>query len=111
VRGALPHLPFLDGAFDLVLCAHLLFVYAARFDPAWHLAACLELARVSAGEVRIHPVCGPNGRRYPQLDELRRGLEAQGLASELRRVDYEFFAGSTSTLVLQRTAAPVAVAA
>jgi SAM-dependent methyltransferase len=111
VRAALPQLPFLDGAFDLVLCAHLLFVYAARFDLAWHVAACAELARVSAGEVRIHPLCGPGGRRYPQLDALRRELEARGLDSEVRRVDYAFFAGSTTTLVLRRAETRVAVAA
>ena len=67
VRGALPLLPFLDGAFDLVLCAHLLFIYAARFDFDWHLEACAELARVSSGEVRIHPVCGADGRPYAEL--------------------------------------------
>lgn len=111
VRGSLPQLPFLDGAFDLVLCAHLLFVYAARFDLAWHVAACAELARVSTGEVRIHPLCGPDGRRYPQLDALRRALEPLGLDSEVRRVDYEFFAGSTSTLVLRQAEARVCVAA
>src|SRR5690606_38843088 len=51
VGASLPRLPFLDGAFDLVLCAHLLFTYAQRFDFDWHLAACRELARVSTGEV------------------------------------------------------------
>lgn len=102
VRGALPLLPFLDGAFDLVLCAHLLFIYAARFDFAWHLAACLELARVSGGEVRIHPVCGTDGRPYPGLEKLRRELRTHGVHSEVVPVDYEFFAGSNSMLVLTR---------
>jgi SAM-dependent methyltransferase len=100
VRGALPLLPFLDGAFDLVLCAHLLFIYAAQFDFAWHLAACAELARVSGGEVRIHPVCGPGGRPYAELERLRRELATQGVESEVVPVDYEFFAGSNRTLVL-----------
>ena len=103
VRGALPHLPFLDGAFDLVLCAHLLFIYATRFDLAWHVAACVELARVSNGEVRIHPVCGANGQLYPQLDALRRELAAEGIESTVVPVNYEFFVGSTSMLVLHRT--------
>src|SRR5262249_18392843 len=31
VRASLPVLPFLDQGFSLVLCAHLLFIYAARF--------------------------------------------------------------------------------
>lgn len=102
VRAALPLLPFLDGAFDLVLCAHLLFIYAARFDLAWHLAACAELARVSSGEVRIHPLVGPGGRPYGELDVLRRELATRGIASEVRKVNYEFFVGSSSMLVLQR---------
>jgi hypothetical protein len=99
--AALPRLPFLDGAFDLVLCAHLLFVYARRFDFAWHLAACRELVRVSAGEVRIHPLCGTDGRRYPELARLRRELLDQGITSETVATNYEFFAGSGTMLVLQ----------
>lgn len=101
VRASLPLLPFLDGAFDLVLCAHLLFIYAARFDFDWHVAACAELARVSQGEVRIHPLCGPDGRPYPQLDRLRAELGARGVTSAVVRVNYEFFVGSTTMLVLK----------
>eukprot|EP01035_Chromulina_nebulosa_P038899 gene38899-52538_t len=89
VGARLPRLPFLDGAFDLVLCAHLLFVYAPRFDLAWHVAACLELVRVSAGEVRIHPVCGADGRRYPELAALR---------SELAEAVQELFPGTQVTI-------------
>ena len=83
-----------------MLCAHLLFTYAKRFDFEWHLAACRELARVSAGEVRIHPVCGADGRRYPELDRLQAELQAGGIASRLVRVNYEFFIGASSMLVL-----------
>lgn len=100
VGGALPLLPFLDEAFDLVLCAHLLFVDARRFDFAWHLAACRELARVSVGEVRIHPVCGADGRPYSGLSRLRRELLAGDVASAVVDVDYEFFVGSGTMLVL-----------
>ena len=107
VGGALPRLPFFDGAFDLVLCAHLLFVYARKFDFAWHLAACRELVRVSAGEVRLHPHCGTDGRTYPGLARLRRELEEAGIMSTVAKVDYEFFAGSGTMLVLQRPRAPV----
>ena len=100
VRASLPLLPFLDGAFDLVLCAHLLFLYAQRFDFEWHVAACTELARVSHGEVRIHPVCGLGGKPYAELDRLRARLAEQGISSAVVRVNYEFFAGSSSMLVL-----------
>lgn len=105
VGARLPRLPFLDGAFDLVLCAHLLFVYARRFDLAWHVAACRELVRVSAGEVRIHPVCGADGRRYPELAALRAELAENGIASEVVSVNHEFFVGSSSMLVLSRKSA------
>jgi hypothetical protein len=105
VGASLPRLPFFDGTFDLVLCAHLLFTYANRFDFDWHLAACRELVRVSAGEVRLHPVCGTDGRPYPRLAALRRELKATGIASEIVRVDYEFFVGTDTTLVLKRAPA------
>ncbi len=104
VSGALPRLPFFDGTFDLVLCAHLLFTYASRFDFDWHLAACKELVRVSAHEVRLHPVVGVDGKPYPALPRLRRELKAAGIASVLVDVDYEFFAGADSMLVLRRAA-------
>lgn len=102
VGGALPTLPFLDRQFDLVLCAHLLFVYARQFDFAFHLSACMELVRVSAGDVRIHPVCGLDGKPYPELDRLRVELEAQSIGSEIVPLDYAFFAGADSMLVLRR---------
>ena len=102
VGGALPRLPFFDGTFDLVLCAHLLFTYAARFDFDWHLAACRELVRVSAGEVRLHPVVSVDGKPYAGLARLRRELKAGGIASELVRVNYEFFVGTDMMLVLKR---------
>lgn len=105
VGGALPHLPFFDRTFDLVLCAHLLFVYAARFDYEWHLAACRELVRVSDAEVRIHPICGADGKPYPKLPMLRRDLRETGIDSEVVPVEYEFFTGSNAMLVLRRTAA------
>lgn len=103
VGGALPQLPFFDRTFDLVLCAHLLFIYSARFDFDWHLAACRELVRVSAGEVRIHPLCGADGKPYSKLPALRRELRDGGIESEVVSVDYEFFLGSTSMLILRRS--------
>ncbi|WP_438479865.1 class I SAM-dependent methyltransferase [Oleiharenicola lentus] len=102
VRASLPSLPFLDQSFSLVLCAHLLFIYAAQFDYDWHLAACKELVRVATREVKIHPVCGADGKPYPQLERLRADLAVEGISSEVVRVNYEFFAGGHSMLVLRR---------
>jgi hypothetical protein len=103
VGAALPQLPFLDRAFDVVLCAHFLFLYAKQFDLTFHLEACRELVRVSRDEVRIHPIVGPGGRRYPQLKELRAALADDGIASEIVEVEYEFFAGADEMLVLRRS--------
>jgi SAM-dependent methyltransferase len=102
VGGVLPRLPFFDRTFDLVLCGQLLFV-SPRFDFDWHVAACRELVRVSAGEVRINPVCSGDGRPYPGIARLRRDLRAAGIASELVSVDYEFIQGGGTILVLRRS--------
>jgi hypothetical protein len=101
--AALPYLPFLDQAFDLVLCAHFLFVYEQRLDFEFHLAACRELVRVSREEVRIHPLVGLGGKRYTGLSRLRAELREEGIESEVVSVNYEFFQGSDSMLVLRRS--------
>ena len=100
VGGALPQLPFEDRSFDLVLCAHLLFIYQRMLDYDFHLAACRELVRVSRGEVRIHPVCGPDGFPYAKLPRLRADLAKTSIASQIVPVNYEFFRGSGTMLVL-----------
>jgi hypothetical protein len=100
--AALPQLPFFDRTFDVVFCAHFLFIYARQFDDAFHLAACRELVRVSRDEVRIHPVCGPDGRPYEHLETLRRDLARLEIDSRVVPIDYEFFVGSGSMLVLTR---------
>jgi hypothetical protein len=102
VRGALPLLPFLDDAFDLVLCAHLLFIHTAHFDFGWHLTACAELMRVSGRKVCIHPVCGTDGRPCAEFGRLRRELLARGVHSAVVPVDYKILTGSNSMLVLTR---------
>ena len=88
VAAALPSLPFADRTFAITLSSHLLFCWADRLDVAFHVAALVELARVTAGEVRVFPLLDPSAVRHPALDEVRRRLDAAGVASELRRVDY-----------------------
>ena len=101
VGGSLPRLPFGDRAFDVVLCAHFLFLYQRFLDYEGHLRACLEMCRVSAGEVRIHPVCSLDGLPYAYLDRLRADLSQRGISSEVIPVAYGFFAGTGSTLILR----------
>ena len=101
VAGALPHLPFTAGAFDLALCSHLLFTWSDVFDEAWHEAALLELLRV-AREVRVFPlvVQGP-GDPVPFLPVLVDRLEGLGHRAEVVDVPYEFQRGASRMLAVR----------
>ncbi|MFH8990276.1 methyltransferase domain-containing protein [Streptomyces sp. NPDC017940] len=106
VAGALPHLPFPDRSFDLVLSSHLLFSYGAQLGEDFHLSALIELVRVARREVRLFPVVlHTSDERYPALDRLRNALDALGVPSRLDRVGYAFQPGGDEVLVLD-TAAP-----
>lgn len=100
VGAGLPQLPFLDRAFDLVLCGHLLFSQPESLDFEWHVAAAAELARVSSGEVRIYPFCAADGRPYPEARSLLRELQARDIRNAVVPVPYEFLAGANTMLVL-----------
>jgi SAM-dependent methyltransferase len=102
VAARLPHLPFADAAFALVLSAHLLFSYPDHFDRAAHVANLLELVRVSAGEVRVFPLVDSEGVVHPEVDAIRADVAARGVASELRRVPYEFQRGGHTMLVCRK---------
>jgi hypothetical protein len=102
VTAALPSLPFADRQFELVLSANFLFLYGDRLDLEFHLACLRELYRVAAGEVRIFPLVGLDGLRYPHLAEALAALEADGIASEIREVPYEFQRGARHMLRLSR---------
>lgn len=99
VPGSLPKLPFGDGRFDLVLCSHLLFTWADKYDRDWHLASLRELVRVSRSEVRIFPLVQQGaGDPVDYLPDLL--AELAGVTSEIRKVPYEFQAGADEMLVL-----------
>jgi ubiquinone/menaquinone biosynthesis C-methylase UbiE len=101
VPGSLPELPFEDARFDLVLCSHLLFTWADKYDRDWHLAALKELVRVSRSEVRIFPLVHQGaGEPVGYLPELLE--ELRPVASEIRKVPYEFQVGADQMLVLSR---------
>lgn len=98
--AALPDLPFADGAFDLVLCSHLLFTWSDQLDQQWHLAALTELSRIGA-DVRIFPlVVQRTGEPVPFLESVRRELAAAGIETQVRQVPYEFQRGGDRMLVL-----------
>lgn len=101
VEAALPDLPFADGAFRLVLSGYLLFAYPDHLDEAAHEAALRELLRVAREEVRLYPLIDTAYARYPRIDALRRMVEAEGVATEVRGVRYRFQRGATEVLILR----------
>lgn len=102
VAAALPHLPFPDRAFDLVLSAHLLFTYGDRLDAELHLQALLELCRVTRSDVRLFPLLEHSGRRDELLlHRVRTGLDEHGVDSDVVRVEYEVQRGGDQMLVLR----------
>jgi hypothetical protein len=99
VAASLPNLPFLDGEFDLVLCANFLFLYSSTesggilkdspFDYKFHLAALRELCRVTKGGLRLYPLNGPEVERHGYLDKLIAELTAAGNRCELVSVPHK----------------------
>ncbi|MGC1732248.1 MAG: hypothetical protein WA731_06195 [Pseudonocardiaceae bacterium] len=103
VPGALPHLPFGDGVFDLVLSSHLLFAFADRLDYAFHYAGILELIRVTGTELRIFPLVAMAATvPYPRLEQLRTELANAKVITRVVDVDYEFQTGGNQMLVCTR---------
>lgn len=90
----LPRLEFADGAFDLVLCSHLLFLYSEQLSDQFHLEAIAELKRV-AREVRIFPLLDLNGNVSRHLGPVQKRWNAK-----LVTVEYEFLRGADQMLVL-----------
>lgn len=101
VAAALPELPFADGAFDVALSAHLLFLYGDRLDVAFHRSALAELARVASDEVRVYPLCGLDTERYDRVDEAVAPLRAAGHIVSERAVPFEFQRGADEMLVVE----------
>lgn len=101
VSGRLPELPFQSDAFELALCSHLLLFCAEQLDAEFHRSSVRELLRV-ASEIRIIPIVDVNARPSPRLEPLLRELRAEGHATELRHVPYEFQRGGDQMLRIRR---------
>ncbi|TWJ33366.1 class I SAM-dependent methyltransferase [Geobacter argillaceus] len=100
IDAELPNLPFPDGAFDLALCSHFLFLYSEQFDLAFHLQSLHELCRV-AREVRVFPVVELGSIRSRHLDAVVSVLSAEGYQVGGERVGYEFQRGGNEMLRLK----------
>lgn len=94
---ALPTLDFADGAFDLALSSHFLFLYSEQLSYAFHQAAVLEMCRV-AREVRIFPLLDLKCRFSSHIAPLQAHLTHLGYHVSIDAVPYEFQRGGNQML-------------
>jgi hypothetical protein len=97
VDASLPTLPFDNGAFDLALCSHFLFLYSTQLGEEFHLAALREMCRVAA-EARVFPLLELGGTRSPFVDMCLNDLRRAGFDVAIERVPYEFRRGGNEML-------------
>ncbi|MCZ7646868.1 MAG: SAM-dependent methyltransferase [Planctomycetota bacterium] len=97
----LPQLQFPEGAFDLALCSHFLFLYGEHCDLEFHRQSIAELLRV-AREVRVFPLLGLDGLPSPHLEPLRAEWAAAGLGVSVEQVPYEFQRGGNRLLRIRK---------
>ncbi len=97
LAAALPHLPFADRSFDLILCSHYLFLYSDQLSAGEHLTDLAEMCRV-AREVRIYPLQALSGAPSPHVEPMLAALRAHGHRAEIVPVAYEFRRDSRTML-------------
>lgn len=97
--GSLPHLPYADGAYDLGLCSHFLFLYSAQLDADFHVDAITQLLRVCK-TVRIFPLLTLMGARSPHLEVVIQHFEKEGIICQVIPVEYELQKGGNEMLTL-----------
>ncbi len=88
VGSKLPHLPFKENEFDLVLVSHYLFTYSDRLSVEFQVSVIQELMRV-ANEVRIFPLTKDSGDLSSHVGEVAAKLQEIGLGVELKVVPFE----------------------
>ncbi len=101
VEASLPELPFDDGAFDLALSSHLLFLYSEQLDLAFHIRALEEMLRV-ATEVRAFPLLQLGGTPSPHVESVVDVLRSRNADVTVEPVGYEFQRGGNRMLRLRR---------
>ena len=97
---SLPKLDLADAAFDIGFASHMLFLYSAQRDAAFHLAAIREMARVAA-EVRVFPLLDMAGAASAHLGPVLKGLRAEGYSAEICKVPYAFQRGGDEMMVVR----------
>ena len=99
VTAELPSLPFEDGAFDLAVCSHFLFLYSEQLGQAFHHTAIQELCRV-AKEVRIFPLLALGGVGSSYVSPVAASFRQLGYTISIERVSYEFQRGANKMMRL-----------
>ena len=102
VAAALPHLPFANDTFDLVLCSHFLFLYSAKLDADFHVAGLREMLRVGR-EARVFPLLDLEGEPSRHVAPVRTKLASHSLEGTIVRVSYEFQKGGDAMLRVRRS--------
>lgn len=102
VPAVLPSLPFEDGAFDIILSAHFLFMYSDRLDATFHRLTIEELLRVAKEEVRIFPLVDLEGKRPAQVDEVIDQVNNLGYEVQELMVPYVLMRGGNTMLSIKK---------
>ena len=103
VAASLPDAPFRDNAFTLSLVSHLLFLYEDILDYEFHKAGILELARITAGEIRIYPLTNLKAMRSSFVERLIQDDDCSRLKFEVVRIDFSFVKNSNELLVVRKS--------
>lgn len=101
ITASLPDLPFKRGAFDLVLCSHLLFLYSEQLDLAFHIDSIKAMCQVG-NEVRVFPLLDLKGERSVHVEAVIDALKDAGYTCKIEPVGYEFQKGGNMMLRIQR---------
>lgn len=102
LKGDLTNLPFDDNSFDLLLCAHLLFIYDHRLSEEFHHKAVEEMMRVTRKELRLYPLVKHKGLKSTMVEKVTNSL-SDNYKSKLVKVDYQFRKGGNQMLVISKT--------
>ncbi len=97
IDAELPILPFDEGAFDIALCSHFLFLYSDRLNLEFHCESIRQLCR-AANDVRIFPLIDLDLKPSPYVRPIVRSLEKDGFTVSVDRVPYEFQRGGNEML-------------
>ncbi|MHC4330146.1 MAG: SAM-dependent methyltransferase [Planctomycetota bacterium] len=97
VDAELPILPFDDGAFDIALCSHFLFLYSDWLSLEFHRESIMKLCRL-ADDVRIFPLIDLDLKPSPYVQPMVQSLEKNGFSVSIERVPYEFQRGGNEML-------------